>query len=307
MQYLEKKQFETKLSRFVFAPHMAQKEPDTADYQKFFDVGGNAFHLHGEGDETVTRTTFGKWINEKNISDDVFVFAQIAHDDGDDPSTFDGSRYSKTRLEQEIRDNLELIQRDHIEALYFGGDNENYSVVDILASMNHQIALGIVNHFGVFNWTPERIAKLQTAAKEKSLTGFTFIITTELCMATPTSAVWEGYTPIDTTMKHVIQEHDLCVLGWATDFNQSLFAPNAFDPNNMPEDRRKKRWYTSDNIVLMEKITSHCKTTQTTARQINLSWMLNQTFDTLAVIYEDMPPSVEEAVGAFDVDISPFR
>ena len=307
MQYLKNKRFGQKLSRLVFAPHRANKETNATDYQKFFDAGGNTFHLHGEGGESLTRTTFGTWINEKNISNDVFIFAQIAHDDGDDPSKFENSRFSKTRLEQEIKDNLAMIQKDHIEALYFGGDNENYSVDDIVESMNHQIALGIVNHFGVFNWTPERIAALQDAAKEKGLTGFTFIITTELCMATPTSAVWEGYTPMDTKMKRIIQEYDLCVLGWATDFNQSLFIPNTFNPNSLPEDRRDKRWYTPKNIALKEQIASHCKTTKTTARQINLSWMLNQTFDTLAIIYEDMPPSVEEAIGALKVDTSTFQ
>ena len=127
-------------------------------------------------------------------------------------------------------------------------------------------------------------------------------------MATPTNPLWDGWsTPFDAALETVVKQYDLLVLAWATDSNQSLFIPGAYNPDAIPEnnrDSRDSRWYTLENGKLMERIDQYCIRSGVTPRQINLAWILNRDdFDALAIIYEDMPPSVDEAIGAFSVEL----
>ena len=208
MQYLTPARIGAELSRIVLGLHNPGKTCSTA-CQKFFDAGGNAFHIHGEGGETTTRETFGRWISDNDLSEEVFVFLQVAHDNGDDPADFHRSRYSKSKLEAELRNHLRMMQRNTVEAVDFGGDNRAYDVVNMVASMHHLRELGVVKHFGTYNWEADRIAELQQAAGDRGQPGFDFVVTTELCIARPTEPIWPGWTSFDDAMERVVGEHNL--------------------------------------------------------------------------------------------------
>ena len=159
----------------------------------------------------------------------------------------EASRFSPKSVSDDIEENLNLLDTDHLDLVVLGGDNENIpaaDIIDVLEAEKRKVEF-CLRYIQLVVCKDPRIPGY---AANKELVGLSFVNTTELSLATPTSAVWEGYTPFDASMKGLVTQRQLPVLAWASDFNQSFFMPRGIKRDSVPEDRRLNRWYTDENL-----------------------------------------------------------
>ena len=114
------------------------------------------------------------------------------------------------------------------------------------------------------------------------------------------SAVWEGYTPFDASMRGLITQKQLPVLAWTSDFNQSFFIPREINRDSVPKDRRLNRWYTDENFAIREKAAALGAKYNLNVRQINVAYLLNQDFPTAVMCYQDHDLSAQEYFAAIN-------
>ena len=282
------------ISPLIIGPHCVSKAHDDKDFDDFVELGGNCFYLHGEGGETQTRKNLASWIKRLGIRDDLVLFFQICHGHDEVTSVLEASRFSPKSVSDDIEENLNLLDTDHLDLVVLGGDNENIPAAEIIDVLEAEKAQGRISAYGTFNWSSARIQEAQDYAANKELVGLSFVNTTELSLATPTSAVWEGYTPFDASMKGLVTQRQLPVLAWASDFNQSFFMPRGINRDSVPEDRRLNRWYTDENFAIREKATALGAKYGLSVRQTNVAYLLNQDFPTAVMFYQDHDPSAQE-------------
>ena len=286
------------ISPLIIGPHCVSKVHDDKDFDGFVELGGNCFYLHGEGGETQTRKNLASWIKRLGIRDDLVLFFQICHGHDEVASVLETSRFSPKSVSDDIEENLNLLETHHLDLVVLGGDNENIPAAEIIDVLEAERAQGRISAYGTFNWSPARIQEAQDYAASKELVGFSFVNTTELSLATPTSAVWEGYTPFDASMKRLVTQKQLPVLTWASDFNQSFFIPREINRDSVPEDRRLNRWYTDENFAIRERATALGAKYGLNLRQTNVAYLLNQDFPTAVMFYQDHDPSAQEYFAA---------
>jgi hypothetical protein len=53
------------LSRFMAAPSSSRPDLHLGGLDLFERIGGNCIYLHGEGGETHSRTTTGRWLRDR--------------------------------------------------------------------------------------------------------------------------------------------------------------------------------------------------------------------------------------------------
>lgn len=291
-------------SPLIIGPHCVSKPHDDKDFDEFVELGGNCFYMHGEGGETQTRKNVASWMKRRGIRDNLVLFFQICHGHDEVTSALEESRFSATSVSDDIEDNLNILGIDHLDLVVVGGDNENIPAAKIIDVLEAERVKGRISAYGPFNWSPARIQAAQDYAANQDLVGFSFVNTTELSLATPTSGVWEGYTPFDTSMKELITQEQLPVLAWGSDFNQSFFIPREINRDSAPEDRRLNRWYTDENFAIREKATAIGAKYDLNVRQINVAYLLNQDFPTAVIFYQDHDPSAQEYFAAINGAIS---
>ena len=286
------------ISPLIIGPHCVSKAHDDKDFDDFVELGGNCFYLHGEGGETQTRKNVASWIKRLGIRDDLVLFFQICHGHDEITSVLAESRFSPKSVSDDIEENFNLLDTDYLDLVVLGGDNENIPAAEIIDVLEAEKAQDRISAYGSFNWSPARIQEAQDHAENEGLVGFSFVKTTELSLATPTSAVWEGYPPFDTAMKGLVTQKQLPVLAWASDFNQSFFIPREINRDSVPEDRRLNRWYTDENFAIRAKATALGVQYGLNLRQINVAYLLNQDFPTAVMFYQDHDPSAQEYFAA---------
>ena len=302
MEYINNCRIKEKLSKIALAPH-GVKSTNEKNYSNYFRKGGNVFHIHGEGGEEVTRQTFANWIVDIPLSERPFTIFQTAHNDGDDPERFEDSRFTYHSIKEEIQYNLNLTGIKKIDAIYFAEDNLEYEIVDIQETIDRLIYEGLVDYVGLYNWSLERIRDLQKSAKSKNQKSISFIITTEYSLLMPNFGTWDGYVLINEDFKKYLEEEDLLLIAWTTDFNQSPLKDDTIDIESIEDPRERQRWFSNVNQTRAKRINEYCKSHKTTPSFLNISYLKNQKFDTLILLYEDMNPSVECAITALDVHI----
>ena len=286
------------ISPLIIGPHCVSKAHDDKDFDDFVELGGNCFYLHGEGGETQTRENVASWIKRLGIRDDLVLFFQICHGHDEVTSVLEESRFSPKSVSDDIEDNLNLLDTDYLDLVVLGGDNENIPAAEIIDVLETEKTQDRISAYGAFNWSPARIQEAQDHAENKGLVGFSFVNTTELSLATPTSAVWEGYTPFDISMKGLVTQKQLPVLAWISDFNQSFFIPGEINRDSVPKECRLNRWYTDENFAIREKATALGAKYSLNVRQINVAYVLNQDFPTAVMFYQDHDPDVQEYFAA---------
>ena len=288
------------ISPLIIGPHCVSKAHDDKDFDDFVELGGNCFYMHGEGSETQTRKNVASWIRRLGSRDDLVLFFQICHGHDEVTSVLKESRFSPKSVSDDIEENLNLLEIDYLDLVVLGGDNENIPAAEIINVLEAEKAQGRISTYGPFNWSPARIQEAQDYAENKEFVGFSFVNTTELSLATPTSAVWEGYTPFDASMRGLITQKQLPVLAWTSDFNQSLFIPREINRDSVPKDRRLNRWYTDENFAIREKAAALGAKYNLNVRQINVAYLLNQDFPTAVMCYQDHDPSAQEYFAAIN-------
>jgi aryl-alcohol dehydrogenase-like predicted oxidoreductase len=288
------------ISPLIIGPHCVSKAHDDKDFDDFVELGGNCFYMHGEGGETQTRKNVASWIKRLGNREDLVLFFQICHGHDEVTSVLEESRFSPKSVSDDIEENLNLLEIDYLDLVVLGGDNENIPAAEIIDVLEDEKAQGRISAYGPFNWSPARIQEAQDYTENKEFVGFSFVNTTELSLATPTSAVWEGYTPFDASMRGLITQKQLPVLAWTSDFNQSFFIPREINRDSVPKDRRLNRWYTDENFAIREKAAALGAKYNLNVRQINVAYLLNQDFPTAVMCYQDHDPSAQEYFAAIN-------
>jgi len=156
----------------------------------------------------------------------------------------------------------------------------------VIEAFGHEIARGRVRALGVRNWTADRI---------QALPGVAAIITTELSLAAAREPLWPEYVPFDAELRQVVCDLGLAVFAHADDVHLGQYLYE--DGNETASMRRRwlRRWEHPGNPGLVQRVRRLAAARGFTPREVNLAWLLNQPFPSVAVV---TLPSLLTAHGA---------
>lgn len=142
----------------------------------YMDQGGNFFDsAHNYGDwvpgieRNVSEKTLGAWLKSRKNRDKVIVATKGGHADLDKPQT---GRLSRKELEKDIEESLRFLETDSIDLYYIHKDYPEFSVEEIIETLNDAVKTGKIRYFASANMKIDRLKAAQEYAKSKGLMGF---------------------------------------------------------------------------------------------------------------------------------------
>lgn len=116
-----------------------------------FALGGNTFdtaHVYGQGDN---ERTFGRWVNDRGLREQVVIIGKGAHHNQD------RQRVTPFDITADIHDSLARLRTDYIDLYLLHRDNPSVAVGPIVEVLNEHLAAGRIRAFGGSNWSQSRI------------------------------------------------------------------------------------------------------------------------------------------------------
>jgi aryl-alcohol dehydrogenase-like predicted oxidoreductase len=129
-------------------------------------LGGNTFdtaHVYGQGDN---ERTFGRWVNERGLREQIVIIGKGAHHNQD------RQRVTPFDITADIYDSLARLRTDYIDLYLLHRDNPGVPVGPIVEVLNEHVAAGRIRAFGGSNWTQSRIQAANEYAAAHALVPF---------------------------------------------------------------------------------------------------------------------------------------
>lgn len=151
------------------------QETSFALLDTFYEAGGNFFDTANvyanwiAGTRSASEKTLGAWVRSRGLRDLVVIATKGAHPD---LSSMHIPRVSPAEITSDLEDSLRNLQVEQIDLYWLHRDDPRRPVIEILETLQSQVAAGKIRYYGCSNWTPARIAEAQAAAQEAGLDGF---------------------------------------------------------------------------------------------------------------------------------------
>jgi len=142
----------------------------------YLDQGGNFFDTaHNYGDwvpnieRNISEKTLGAWVKGRKNRGKVIVATKGGHAELDNQKV---GRLSRKELLQDIDESLLALQMDDIDLYYIHKDYPEFSVDEIIETLNEAVKAGKIRYFAAANMKVHRLRAAQDYARAKGLMGF---------------------------------------------------------------------------------------------------------------------------------------
>lgn len=155
-----------------------------------FESGFTAFdsaHSYGAGS---SETTFGDWIADRGIRDQVVILTKCAH-----PENGIADRVRPEYIRQDLAESLERLQSDTIELYLLHRDSRGFPVGEIVDVLHEFKEKGQICAFGGSNWLADRVQAANEYAAANGKTPFT-VSSPQFSVAEMIKEPWAGCTSV---------------------------------------------------------------------------------------------------------------
>ena len=269
-----------------------------AKAQVLFDhwmmVGGNAFdtgYVYRDAD-----TILGQWLTSRNIRKDVVLIAKGAHTPFCNPLD----------LTRELAESLEKLQTDWTDIYIMHRDNEDIPVGEFIDVLNEHVAAGRIKVFGGSNWSPERFMEANAYARSKGLQGMS-LLNNNLSLARMVDPVWKDCLHLsDRESRAWMARNKVVHLAWSSQargFFTERTDRELESPGFDPELRRS--WFSPGNFDRRRRAAELADEKSVLPINIAAAYVLNQAFESFALIGPESVHEIESSLPGLDVDLTP--
>lgn len=255
---------------------------------KYIELGGNIFdtarhYRHSE-------KALGIWMKERGNRNKVIISTKCAHPVREFPDT---PRVNPKSITEDLFRSLEILGIDYVDMLALHRDDRTQPVGLIMECLDRHVKEGRVRAIGVSNWDIDRIIEANKYARKHSLTEFTYN-SPNLSLAKCKIPRWPGCVSADKTMIEFHEKTKMPLISWSS--QAGGFFSGRFSPDYLENQEMVDVYYTEENWERYDRAKKLAKEKNLSPIQIALAYVLNQPFDTIAVIG---PEKMEELLSSY--------
>lgn len=142
----------------------------------FVEAGGNfidSAHVYNDwipGETSRSEKVIGRWLKKTGMAGKVIIITKGAHPPMD---SMHSSRVSRECIEKDLTESLENLGLDAIDLYLLHRDDPSVPIGEVVGWLNEHIRSGRIRHWGVSNWTLERMRAANEYAAAHGLQGIT--------------------------------------------------------------------------------------------------------------------------------------
>lgn len=280
------------ISRLVLGS-VAIVTPERASeiYDRFFSQGGNCFDTAYQYDKGQSERTFGAWVNQHNLREQVVVVAKGAHTPDCYPQA----------LSAQLLESLDRLQTDYADIYFMHRDNPEVPVGEFVEVLNEHYRAGRIRAFGGSNWSRERTEAANAYAQAKGLLGFA-AISNNFSLARSIEVPWAGCMVASTPeFRSWLERSQTPLFSWSSQA-QGFFA--RAKPEDLGNKELVRCWYSEDNFERLERARALAAERKVSATSVALAYVLAQPFPTFALIGPQNVSEMSDSLRALQVELS---
>ncbi|QCJ44303.1 aldo/keto reductase [Bacillus sp. S3] len=259
--------------------------------------GGNTFdtarhYRHSE-------KALGIWMEMRGNRDKLNILTKGCHPVRENPHQ---PRVTPEAIEEDLMTSLEYLKTDHVELYALHRDDPTKPVGPIMEALHKQVEAGRIYAIGLSNWEIDRIIEADNYAKENRLTRLSFN-SPNLSLAKPLKPRWENCVSANSDMVKWHEETGLPLFSWSSQaggFFSGRFAPEILDDQEMVE-----VYYSEENWERYSRAKVLAEKKQASPIQIALSYVLNQSFPTAALIGSENKNELVSSISGASIELTP--
>ncbi len=304
MQYVSLPGISKKVSRIVQGTVMLSSENEAEGFallDAVFEAGCTTFdtaHVYGNGD---VERTFGRWVNSRNIRDDVVILDKGAH------HNCDRKRVTSYDISGDIFDSLARLQTDHIDLYALHRDDPQALAGSVVRALNEHANEGRIGLFGGSNWTVERIEAANNFAEDNGLKPFSFS-SPHFSLAEQIEAPWDDCISITgprATEQEWYRLQRMPVFCWSA-LAGGWFSGRATRAtvDTLREELFVRCYCSEANWKRLERAEELGREIGATPAQIALAYVLHQPFQTFPLVAAYTANEFKACTAALDITLS---
>ncbi len=265
-------------------------------FDHWLEHGGNAFdtaYIYGGGS---CDRILGQWLASRGVRDEVVVVAKGAHTPYCDPAS----------LARQLDESLDRMRTDHADLYLLHRDNAAVPAGEFVDVLNRLVRAGRIRAFGASNWSPERFAAANAYAAAHGLQGMA-VLSNNLSLARMVEPVWDGCLHLsDPAGRAWLAANRVIHLAWSSQargFFTERTERELRQPGTDPELRRC--WISADNLRRRERCIELARARGVLPINVAAAWVLNQPFESYALIGPETLEELETSLPALDLRLSP--
>ena len=259
-----------------------------AIFDAFYELGGNTFDtawIYGASDGLL-----GRWVASRGVRDSVCILAKGAHTPLCDPGN----------LEQQLRESVDRMGT-HADLYMMHRDNLEIPVGEFVDVMDRLADEGLMRAYGVSNWTTNRIDEANAWAQAHGRRRIA-AISNNLSLARMVDPVWAGCIGMNNPESlGWLQASGIPLFSWSSQA-RGFFARADADRRDDPE--LVRCWYAPDNFERLARARKLAAELNVSATAIAAAWLLNQPFQTHALIGPANLQELDDTVSALSLQLS---
>lgn len=283
------------VSRLIMGTGDLRKLGGTEILDAYVAAGGMTFdtaHQYRQAE-----VILGKWMRDGNIRSRLTIMTKGAHHDDGSP----GPRVDPLSIRKDLTESLERLETDYIDLYALHRDEPDVPVGPVMEELHAHVAAGRVRAIGASNWTYRRIQEANDFANLNGLTPFSFS-STNLALAEALEPRWAGSVSADRDTCAWHERNQMPLLAWSA--QAGGFFSGLFTPDDRTNSEMVRVYYSSDNWERYERARRLAEKKGVSAIQIALTYVLNRSFPTAAIIGPRIEKELSESLQAISIPVT---
>lgn len=248
--------------------------------------------IYGYGD---SETLIGRYFQQRGNRSDINILSKGGlHKD-------DGAQIHEEYVTNDLNESLERLQTDYIDFYTLHRDNPNIEVGYILEYLNKLIDSGKIRAIGASNWTVARLEEARQYAEKHGLIGFSYS-SPNFSLAKAKDEFWQGVVTVNEEDEAWYAKNQFPLFSWsplARGFFTGIYKPDVITDPDIA-----RVYYSDENWQRFEICKKLAEAKGVKPIEIALSYVVNQSFASFAVIGARTIPEIKSCIDASNIELS---
>jgi len=290
---------DTKVSKLVFGcDNQIDVNHAFSMFDHFYSIGGNVFdtafiYNDGKSDEYL-----GRWINSRNLENDVIVLGKGAHTPHCYPEI----------IRDQLLKSLSRLKIDCMDIYCLHRDNQDVPVKEFIDVLNELKDEGLIKIFGASNWSLKRFQEAIDYADKSNKIPFG-ALSNNFSLAHMIEPVWPGCeSSSDEGFRKFLKKKNILLFPWSSQargfFLKDTSKKETYHPADPSLDEQKRVWHSEENLMKRDRCFAMAKEKGFEPIEIALAYVLNQDFPVFPLIGPRNFIETESSVNSLRVQLT---
>lgn len=263
-------------------------------FDEFFREGGNAFDTAWiYSSDGSAESTFGRWVKNRGIRDEVVVIAKGAHTPCCDP----------VNLRKQFEQSLSRLGMDYADIYMMHRDNKEIPVGEFVDVINQAIRQGEIQAYGFSNWTLERVEAAIDYARAHGLVA-PVCISNHLSLARMVKPLWADCLSAGSPEAFAwLEKHGIANFAWSSQARG--FFTDRSAPDRTEDKLLSESFYAEDNFERKARAYQLAKDKGVLPVHIAGAYVLQKNFPSYSLIGPQTLEELHSNLGALDLTLTP--